>query len=136
MTFHVREFHGTDIGAARSRRGARACLSGAMAEDQVAAHYRALGCEMLEQRWRGSAGEIDLIVRQGDCVIFIEVKRSRSHDLAALRLDRRQMDRICGAALEYCGALSTGLLTEMRFDVALVDGTGRIEVIENAFGEN
>ncbi|MDO5631954.1 MAG: YraN family protein [Paracoccus sp. (in: a-proteobacteria)] len=136
MTVHVREFRGAGPTVTRSRRGALACLSGAMAEDNVATRYQAAGAEILARRWRGRAGEIDLIVQQGDCVIFVEVKKSRTHELAALRLDRRQMDRICGAALEYCGTLSSGSLTEMRFDVALVDDSGRIDVIENAFGEN
>ncbi|MDO5619937.1 MAG: YraN family protein [Paracoccus sp. (in: a-proteobacteria)] len=136
MTIHLRDVHGTGPAATRSRRGALACLSGAMAEDSVAARYQAAGADLLARRWRGRAGEIDLIVQQDDCVIFVEVKKSRTHELAALRLDRRQMDRICGAALEYCGTLPLGSLTEMRFDVALVDETGRIDVIENAFGEN
>lgn len=135
MTVQVREFHGTGAVVARARRGALACLSGALAEEQVAARYEAAGAAILARRWRGLAGEIDLILRQDNCVIFVEVKKSRSHELAALRLDRRQMDRICTAALEYCGTLASGLLTEMRFDVALVDDMGRIDVIENAFGE-
>lgn len=120
--------------AARVRRGALACLSGAMAEDAVVAHYQALGCVLLARRWRGQAGEIDLICRQGDCVIFIEVKSAATHAMAAARLLRTQMDRICMAASEYCGDLPTGLLTEMRFDAALVDAMGRVELIENAFG--
>ena len=55
---------------------------------------------------------------------------------AAARLSRRQMDRICMAALIYADKLPGGALTDIRFDAALVDATGRVEIIENAFGLN
>jgi putative endonuclease len=86
------------------------------------------------ERWRGAAGEIDLVVREGARVVFVEVKAARSFDSAAQRLGRRQMDRLCAAAEEFVGQEPAGLLTEMRFDLALVDGSGRVRVIENAFG--
>ncbi|WP_232844988.1 YraN family protein [Paracoccus onubensis] len=105
-----------------------------MAEDRVASRYNAQGYDILARRWRGRAGEIDLICQIGDCLVFVEVKSSRSHACAGERLSRRQMDRICRAACEFCGDRSAGLLSEMRFDAALVDASGRIDVIENAFG--
>ena len=37
------------------------------------------------------------------------------------------------AALEYLDAAGQGADSDMRFDVALVDGTGRVKVLENAF---
>lgn len=120
----------------REHKGALAFHSGDCAEVAVAEFYSASGHEVVERRWRGPAGEIDLILRRGDQWIFVEVKKSRSLELAALRLDRRQMDRICNSACCYCDVLPSGSLTEMRFDVALVDGVGRIEIIENAFGEH
>ena len=43
------------------------------------------------------------------------------------------MARIYAAAEEFLGGEPTGQLTESRFDVALVDAMGRIEVLENAF---
>lgn len=116
---------------ARRARGRMAQLAGVLAEDAVLARYLDEGCELLARRWRGMAGEIDLILRQGECTVFVEVKQSVSHAAAAERLGRSQMKRICLAACEYCD----NHLAEMRFDVALVDGLGRIEILENAFGE-
>ncbi|MDO5659087.1 MAG: YraN family protein [Paracoccus sp. (in: a-proteobacteria)] len=107
-----------------------------MAEDVAERHYRANGYELLERRWRGKGGEIDLIFRLGDAIIFVEVKASGDFLRAAERITRRQMDRICLAACEYCDDQPNGSLTEMRFDAALVDAKGCIDVIENAFGEN
>lgn len=120
---------------ARRRRGRLANLSGRMAEDSVTLTYQRAGAVLLASRWRGLAGEIDLILREGDCLVFVEVKKSCSHAMAAQRLDRRQMDRICLAALEYVDRHGNGL-SEMRFDAALVDDMGRIDVIANAFGMN
>lgn len=121
--------------ASRAARGAVACVAGAMAEDSVATYLAARGVQIIDRRWRGEAGEIDLVCRVEGCVIFVEVKAAPSHADAAKRLHRRQMDRICQAACEYCAALPSGQSTEMRFDVALVDSAGRVEMIENAFGD-
>jgi len=118
----------------RARQGQRAYTSGRMAEDQTASRYAMAGCDILARRWRGASGEIDLVVREGETIVFVEVKASVSHAAATVHLTRRQLDRICHAAGEYCGALDSGLMTDMRFDVALVDSQGRVEIIANAFG--
>lgn len=126
---------GAHAGSARSARGRVAHLSGALAEDTVARHLQGRGFAIIARRWRGAAGEVDLICRDGECVVFVEVKQAASLSQAAWRLGRRQMDRLCAAACEYCGSLPSGLATEMRFDVALVDGSGRVDLVCNAFAE-
>ncbi|MFM2390696.1 MAG: hypothetical protein RLZZ437_2251 [Pseudomonadota bacterium] len=113
--------------------GAVSYHAGLAAEDAVARHYTQIGCEVAARRWRGAAGEIDLIARCGAMVIFIEVKHSHSHAAAALHLRPGQFARISLAAEEFVGAEPGGSLTEMRFDVALVDGQGVIEILENAY---
>lgn len=115
------------------KRGQTSYHAGLAAEDIVAQHYLRAGQPMLAKRWRGSAGEIDLIAQDGEGVIFIEVKKSRSHAQAATRLTRRQMDRIYGAGSEFLATQPRGQLTDVRFDLALVDEMGRVNVIENAF---
>lgn len=107
--------------------------AGLAAEAQVAQLYARSGRPIAAQRWRGSEGEIDLIARDGAEVIFIEVKKSRTHAMAAEHLSERQMLRICGAATEFVASEPHGQNTAMRFDVALVDEQGRIEILENAF---
>ena len=115
--------------------GAVGYYAGYVAEDIVAQDYLHRGRPVVHRRWRGKGGEIDLIAREGDCVVFIEVKKSSSFDAAALRLGRRQMDRLCAAASEFLAGEPRGQLTDMRFDLALVDGRGAMRIIENAFGE-
>lgn len=106
--------------------------AGLSAEDQVARHYSSRGCQVAAHRWRGKGGEIDLITRDGDMFVFVEVKKSRSHARAAERLSERQIRRIFDAAGDFLAGCPQGLNTPARFDVALVDGTGRIQILENA----
>jgi putative endonuclease len=107
--------------------------AGLAAEESVAQLYGRSGCTVAARRWRGQAGEIDMIARKGDLVIFIEVKQSRSHAEAALHLTARQFQRIYHAAEEFIGGEPKGSMTDVRFDVALVDGAGCIEILENAY---
>ena len=113
--------------------GARSYHAGLAAEDQVAQFYSRSGRDVCARRWRGSAGEIDLIARDGAEVIFIEVKHSSTHALAAEHLTPRQMARIYASASEFLAGEPQGQMTESRFDVALVNSAGQIEILENAF---
>ncbi|MGL4321122.1 MAG: YraN family protein [Paracoccaceae bacterium] len=107
--------------------------AGLAAEDSVARLYEGSGHTVAARRWRGQSGEIDLIARDGDVVIFIEVKQSHSHTEAALHLTPQQFQRIYYAAEEFIAGEPKGSLTDVRFDVALVDAAGRIEILENAY---
>jgi len=107
--------------------------AGLAAEDQVAELYQRNGRAVTHRRWRGKGGEIDLVARDGDDVVFIEVKKSRDFARAAESLSSRQMRRIWAAASEFLAGEPLGQMTPSRFDVALVNGVGQIDVIENAF---
>jgi putative endonuclease len=117
---------------ARSAAGAVAFATGVAAEAGVLRHYMRAGLSVVARRWRGQGGEIDLIARDADGYVFVEVKAARTLAAAADRLTQRQMRRIAAAAEEFLCGVAGGLGNGMRFDVALVDGQGRIEVRENA----
>lgn len=121
------------LGNLRRQKGGLAYHSGQAAEDAVARHYDRRGAPITASRWRGASGEIDLVAREGAGVVFIEVKKAATHAEAAGRLSRRQMDRIYAAASEFLEGEPDGQLTDCRFDVALVDAMGRVEIIEHAF---
>lgn len=113
----------------KAAKGLTAYYAGLAAEDQVAKHYERLGAEVLDTRWRGEGGEIDLILRLAGIAIFVEVKKSRDMTSAADMLSATQVTRIMVAAGEYMAV--KGLLGDMRVDAALVDQQGAVEVIEN-----
>ncbi|MGR3756279.1 MAG: YraN family protein [Tranquillimonas sp.] len=117
----------------RAQVGARSHHAGAAAERSVADHYRRAGHRIDHCRWRGRSGEIDLVARQGADVIFVEVKASGTHEQAAARISARQVTRLQAAAREFLAGEPGGQDTGARFDVALVDGRGRIEILPNAF---
>lgn len=101
----------------------------------MARHYEDLSHELAAARWRGKGGEVDLIMRHGAQVVFVEVKKSASFARAATRLGRRQMDRLIAAASEFLEGEPTGQLTDVRFDLAMVNARGEVQIMENAFGE-
>jgi putative endonuclease len=117
----------------RRHRGAVSYFAGLSAEASVARHYEDTGRTICARRWRGNAGEIDLVAQEGQVIVFIEVKQSRTHALAAEHLTKRQMERIYASASEFLSHEPSGQLTEVRFDVALVDNIGKIEIVEQAF---
>ena len=108
--------------------------AGMAAEEAVARDYERRGFVIVCNRWRGKAGEIDIVAQDGDGLIFIEVKQSRNFESAAASLSSRQMGRIYNCANEFLGTQPRGSLTEVRFDVALVNAHGETQIIENAFG--
>lgn len=118
---------------ARVARGRANYHAGHAAEAAVARHYEARGVAICARNWRGLVGEVDLVGRDGDVVVFVEVKQSRTHDLAASHITPAQVARIFTTVEEFVAGEPRGAFTDVRIDLALVDGQGRIEVVENAF---
>lgn len=78
-------------------------------------------------------GEIDLVMRDGATLVFVEVRYRRSERFGtpAETVDRRKQQRLMAAASHYLQAHPTML--PCRFDVVAVSGEDRIEWIKNAF---
>ena len=87
---------------------------------------------MLHHRWRSKSGEIDLIVNDGDYLIFCEVKKRKTFELAYECLTNNQKKRIVNSALEFLAQSGLPIDTNMRFDLAAVNQIGAIDMIENA----
>jgi len=118
---------------AKALRGQSAHFGGMAAEDIVAQRYERSGFCLREKRWRGPVGEIDLIFEKADALIFVEVKKAKDFAQAAARISGDQIDRILASASGYLACMPFGQLTETRFDAALVNAEGRVEIVENAF---
>lgn len=112
--------------------GERAYHAGIAAENSVEAAYLNRGMRIAARRFRNPGGEIDLIFRDGDEVVFVEVKQARTLAYAAERVTPRQQGRLMAGAAVFLAGEPRGELTPCRFDIALVDGTGQIEILENA----
>ena len=114
-------------------RGRMAYHAGLAAEETVARYFQNKGHTVAAQRWRGRRGEIDLIVEDAGALIFVEVKQSKDFDAALSHVTPGQVRRLYATVEEYLGTTPKGSLTDVRFDVALVDGQGAIRVLENVF---
>ena len=119
----------------RADRGLRAWQSGMAAERSVAACYDRRGADLLETRWRGEGGEIDLIMRDAETLVFIEVRyRANSRFGSALEsVTHTKQRRLITAARFYLA--QHGLSCSCRFDVVGVEGTSprSIHWIRHAF---
>ena len=94
--------------------------------ERVAAHrLEAAGLEIVARNVRTSSGEIDLVARDGEDVVFVEVRTRRADPgTAAESLDTRKLQRMWRCAMEYCE--ETGLDPEcVRIDLVSLDIGGR-----------
>ncbi len=105
------------------------------AEAVVAAGWQARGYEVLARRLRTGAGELDLVVADGDTLVFVEVKARKSAAVAAYAVGPRQQQRLLLAAEAALAGHEEWQRPTTRFDVALVCGAG-IETIEDAIRYN
>ena len=109
--------------------------SGHTAELQVARHYERDGWRVLQHRFKSAAGEIDLVLRRNDTVLFVEGKRARTHDIAASRISLQQIARINQSAEIFVDEHLSGQNFEMRLDASLVDQKGEIQIIPDALAD-
>ncbi len=112
---------------------------GARGEKLARRHLRQRGYKILYRNFRGrSGGEIDIVCRDHDTLVFVEVKTRGSEDFGrpfdTIRSEQRQ--RISRGALAWLRLLDNPDIL-FRFDVVeviMTDQTPRIELIKNAFG--
>ena len=88
---------------------------------------------MLARRFRTEAGEIDIIAAQPDLLAIIEVKARRTLTDAALALSARQRGRLIAAADIALAEHPEWAREGMRFDLMVVDSTGTVRRIADAF---
>jgi len=106
---------------------------GKLGEVRAEQYLTELGYVMLERNFQCYGAEIDLIARDGQTVVFIEVK-TRVRALASSGREAvtpAKQRRICKGAMYYM--MRRGLLNrQARFDVVEIHGT-RVAHIKNAF---
>lgn len=108
--------------------------TGAAYEEKAARWMEGHGMKIIQRNYRCKRGEIDLIARDGNYLVFTEVKyRSASgNGHPAEAVDYRKQRRISGAAAYYCYAHHIPENQPCRFDVVSILGE-EIEYLKNAF---
>src|SRR3990170_3470106 len=89
--------------------------TGISAEARAAAWLMAKGYRILAKRFRTPYGEIDLVARRRNLIVFVEVKARPSLDDAAYAVTPRQQARIIAAAQGWLMAHPEHADFDMRF---------------------
>ena len=111
---------------------------GELGERAAKKHLKRQGLKFLVANFRSPRGEIDLVFRDGDCLVIVEVKTRSSEEwtrpAAAVNAERRR--RLTRAALDYLRLLKNPPV-KLRFDIVevlLQDGAVReVRHLPNTF---
>jgi len=93
---------------------------GVSAESVAAIFLGAKGYRTIARRWKSPVGEIDLVIKRGRLIVFVEVKARKDFDQAAESVLVRQRRRIVAAAQAWLAAHPEHAGYDMRFDAVLV----------------
>ena len=112
--------------------GARA-IAGARAEALAAEFLAAQGITILERNFRRRCGELDLVARDGETLVFVEVRLRTSTEFggAAASITPAKRAKLAAAAGHYLAGLPR--TPACRFDAVLLDALdpARIEWLRN-----
>src|SRR5678815_1404626 len=94
---------------------------GRVGEEAARACLRQQGLKFLTANFRSRRGEIDLVFRDGDCLVFVEVKTRSSEDWTrpAKAVDLRKKRLVSQCALDYLALLKRPEIN-VRFDIVEV----------------
>ncbi len=121
-----------------TRREAEHLRRGRLGEKVAKRYLKRVGLKFLVANFKTKRGEIDLVFRDDDCLVFVEVKTRSSEDWArpAAAVDAGKKRRLSKAALEYLRKLDNRRV-KFRFDIVeVLWGEGRareIRHLPNAF---
>ena len=103
-------------------------------EAKAACFLKTQGYQILEQNYRCKRGEIDLVAREGQYLVFVEVKYRSTNEsgLPEEAVDLRKQRQISRVAAWYLTEKGLDIYTPCRFDVVAIDGE-EIHWIRNAF---
>lgn len=105
---------------------------GLNAEEIAYAWYHKKGFKLIAKRYKTPFGEVDLVVRKRNLLVFIEVKaRYKLTDYEFI--SQKQIKRNSKAALSFLGQNESYNGFDMRFDLAIIIGSDVHEVIESAW---
>jgi putative endonuclease len=120
-------------GPAKNAKRLAAFRLGVSAENVAAIFLGAKGYRTIARRWKSPVGEIDLVVKRGGLIAFVEVKARKALDQAAESVLLRQRRRIVAAAEAWLAAHPEHAGYDMRFDAVLVSPGRMPQHVVSAF---
>jgi len=106
---------------------------GRRGEDLAANHLFTKGYEILARNWRCETGELDLVVRDGDCLTMVEVRTRRGQDLGTPEESITAAKQARLIALGQAYVQDSGWSGDWRIDVIAIemDRRGRLLRLEH-----
>ena len=104
-------------------------------KEKIAAEYlRVNGYEILEQNFYANNGKIDIIAKDNDFLVFIEVKYryNDKYGLGYEALIKKKQMTIYKVAQYYMYKNKISFDSKVRFDVVSIDGN-KVQILKNAF---
>jgi putative endonuclease len=110
---------------------------GRFGEELALKKIKQLGYKKIIRNYRCPLGEVDVVARDGDTLVFVEIKTRKGASTAFAKeaVDAKKRRQLSKVALAYLKSHNC-CETKARFDVVAVNVDGRqaqIEVIKNAF---
>ena len=106
--------------------------SGVDAEELAKEFLNSKNFECIEQRFKTPYGEIDIIAKNNNCLVFVEVKKRKNFGFDD-PISNNQKKRITNAALQYISENPQINELETRFDCIFIDSQDSVTHIENAW---
>jgi len=99
---------------------------GDAAEERACRHLDRSGFAIVERKYRAKGGEIDIVARKGDVLVFVEVRSRAVPDFGTPEesVTPQKRRRIVLAARRYLSNVPPSSWREARFDVIAIDGSG------------
>lgn len=107
--------------------------AGLEAEGAAARYLESRGLAIVGRNVRSGGGEIDLVAREGDALVFVEVRYRESGEFGPPEesVDVRKRLRVVRAARGYLDEIGPAGWKEARFDVVAVTGSGEAAVLRH-----
>ncbi|SMF03953.1 YraN family protein [Pseudogulbenkiania subflava] len=104
---------------------------GRQAEDRALAFLQQQGLRLVERNWQCKGGEIDLVMRDREYWVFVEVRHRADQRFggAAASITPAKLRKLTLAAGVYLS--SRGIDAPCRFDAVLSHGNGAPEWLKN-----
>jgi len=108
---------------------------GDIGEAEASEYLQARGLKEVESNWRHDHGEIDLIMRDGDCLVFVEVRLrfnpNYGHSLETI--SRQKQQKVRQTAKFYLLKTKQYGKVDCRFDVIGISAGHQITWVKDAF---
>jgi putative endonuclease len=106
---------------------------GDLAEDRACRHLEGSGLTIVERNFRTRGGEIDIVARKGNVIVFVEVRSREAPGFGTPEetVTPAKRRRIVAAARQYLSNVPPASWREARFDVIAIEGSGEAAALRH-----